>query len=62
MTEKCYNFEVNTTIKAKGYIFARNEAEAINLINSKQWDEITVDYKSMENITVKKIKEDLGGN
>ncbi len=60
--EKCFNFDVTVTIKAKGYVFARNEAEAINLINSKQWDEVTVDYRTIENINITKIKEDLGGN
>lgn len=58
MDEKCFNFEVTATIKAKGYVFARNEQEAINLIDNNQWDEITVDYKSMRDIDITKIKED----
>ncbi len=60
--EKCFNFDITVTINAKGYVFARNEDEAINLINSKQWDEVTVDYRTIENINITKIKEDLGGN
>ena len=53
MPEKCFNFEVVITEIKYGYVYAKNEDEARELINNRKWDEAeTIDYSGTDITTL----------
>lgn len=54
--EPCFDFEVTITIKANGYVFAKNQDEAVKQILAKNWDEISVDYSTIDNVELENIR------
>lgn len=55
-TEKCFNFEGYAVVKLKGYVWAKDINEAIDLINNKKYDEVDMKIENIEDIS--KIEED----
>lgn len=55
-TEKCFNFEGYAILKLKGYVWAKDIKEAIDLINNKKYDDVDMKIENIEDITY--IEED----
>ena len=55
-TEKCFNFEGYAVVKLKGYVWAKDIKEAIDLINNKKYDDVDMEIENIEDIS--KIEED----
>lgn len=55
--EKCYKFEFDASIKGYGLVYAETEAEARELIATKDYDEI-IDTWDFEIDEVTSLKED----
>lgn len=58
MPEKCFNFEVVITEIKHGYVYAKDEAEARELIEAKQWDEATTYPDTIEVEDISTLLED----
>ena len=56
--EKCYNFEVAITEIKHGYVYAKNEDEARELIKSRQWDEASTYPDTIEITDMPSLYED----
>lgn len=54
--EKCFNFEGYAVVKLKGYVWAKDIKEAIDLINNKKYDDVDMEIENIEDIS--KIEED----
>ena len=57
-TEKCFNFEVVITEIKHGYVYAKDEAEARELIEAKKWDEATTYPDTIEVEDISTLLED----
>lgn len=49
-TEKCFNFKGYGVVKLKGYLWAKDINEAIELIENKKYDEIDIEIENIEDI------------
>lgn len=55
---KCFNFEVVVTEVLHGYVWAKNQQEAIDLINKGKWDEATAYPDSLDVEDISTLIED----
>ena len=55
--EICFNFVIETIEELKGYVWAKDIAEAHQLILDKKWEEID-DGKTLEVLAINELEED----
>lgn len=55
--EKCYQFDFNASIKGYGYVYADDKEQAIELINSNDYDDI-IEMFDMEIEEITRIREE----
>lgn len=59
MPEKCFNFKIVCEVDMIGYVFAKNEEEALNAIMNYKCDEVST-VSEPKIIKIEKLEEDGG--